>query len=83
MPQLADIKDPKSLSDLISYSALSVAELRQRRVAPHNIHIVETNRDQLKSVLETQRNFRDALQKAAYSVPGQQRNVSNPMVNAP
>ncbi|KAI0788030.1 hypothetical protein C8Q74DRAFT_1196108 [Fomes fomentarius] len=84
MPQsLADIKDPKLIGELVSYSAHSVQDLQQRGVPPQIIQIVETNRDRLKAVLETQRNFRLSAANDANGAPGQQRNVSNPMANAP
>ncbi|KAI0739779.1 hypothetical protein C8Q80DRAFT_1124112 [Daedaleopsis nitida] len=54
---LADIKDPKSASDLVSYSVLSVAEMQQRGVPPHITQLVERNREQLMRTLEWQRNF--------------------------
>ncbi|KAI0749853.1 hypothetical protein C8Q80DRAFT_1164314 [Daedaleopsis nitida] len=74
---LADIKDPKLASELVSYSVLSVAEMQQRGVPPHIIQLVERNREQLTRTLESQRNFAKNIQNANPA----QRNVSNPMAN--
>lgn len=85
VPQsVADIKDPKLIGELVSYSASSAAELQQRGVPLHIIQLVENNRERLKSMLETQRNFSRGLQNAREQGAAQvQRNVSNPMGNGP
>ena len=72
---LSDIKDPKALSEIISYAALSVPELQARGVPNHIIALVEKHRDQLKSTLQQQRDFAKNIQNASQ---GQPRNVSNP-----
>lgn len=82
---LTDVKDPKLVNELVSYALSSVQEMQQRGVAPHLIQLVERHRDTLKSMLEQQRAFQRNIQTAAQQggvVPqGQQRNLSNTMMN--
>ncbi|PIL29872.1 hypothetical protein GSI_08079 [Ganoderma sinense ZZ0214-1] len=73
---LSDLKDPKVISEIMSYANLSVQEMHARGVQPQIISLVERNREQLKSTLETQRSFAQGIQNAAPQ--SQPRSVSNP-----
>ncbi|PIL32402.1 hypothetical protein GSI_05648 [Ganoderma sinense ZZ0214-1] len=73
---LSDLKDPKVISEIMSYANLSVQEMHARGVQPQIISFVERNREQLRSTLETQRSFAQGIQNAA--LQSQPCSISNP-----
>ncbi|EJF66370.1 hypothetical protein DICSQDRAFT_49630 [Dichomitus squalens LYAD-421 SS1] len=62
---LSDIKDPRALSEIISYVALSAPELRARGVPNHIITLLEKHRDQPKATLQQHHDFAKKIQIAA------------------
>ena len=78
---LADIKDPKLMSEIVQCANLSVQEMQQCGIGAHIIQIVDRYRDQLKAMLDQQTNLVKNIQHnlPQGSMPPGQRSVSNSM----